>query len=427
MRNKIFFLCLLVVIFQIAIVSPIQNQVINLAPPIGTPTVIVIQNQTVNQTITINSSGSSFNVTYNNLLAQRCPTSQVVNGTLVNGTLICTTVSSGSNFLNLSGTNANQDVNINPFKFLAHRLRIGTNATRFGDAFGIANVITQNETVTSFGNIKWSIVSFIADSYGSQPYAGIHEIINDSNTGALSYSITSTRLGVSGLSFVINPEDEYGGLGFPVKVSRLSDDGSGANFQVNGGISTNNFLNVSNNIEASSYSVGGVAGVTCAGDVTDSQNGIVIGCLVSDENLKQDIIPYSESPKQRLVSLKIHSFNFTQEYYDMFPNEEKKSQRGFLAQEVAQIYPESIKNSSVTEVIGYFKNLTTNQTYQITETKSFESIDTYLIIQDLVLGFQEQQNKIDDLQLQINQLKAQINNQPQPMSDEGNWFTNLFS
>ncbi len=45
---------------------------------------------------------SSFNATYNNLLNQMCPSGEVVNGTLSNGTFICTTVASG----NSSGGNS---------------------------------------------------------------------------------------------------------------------------------------------------------------------------------------------------------------------------------------------------------------------------------------------------------------------------------
>lgn len=60
-------------------------------------------------------SNSSFNTTYNNLLNQNCPSGSVVNGTLSNGTFICTTVSTGSaNFTNvafINGTNGFTGVN----------------------------------------------------------------------------------------------------------------------------------------------------------------------------------------------------------------------------------------------------------------------------------------------------------------------------
>lgn len=68
---------------------------------------------------------NTFNTSYNNLLAQQCPIGQVVNGTLINGTLVCIAVSGGgisnaslqNTYLNLSGTNANQNINIDGFNF----------------------------------------------------------------------------------------------------------------------------------------------------------------------------------------------------------------------------------------------------------------------------------------------------------------------
>lgn len=50
---------------------------------------ITYQNFAYNQTYV----GGTYNVSYNNILNQSCPAGQVVNGTLINGTLQCTTVS----------------------------------------------------------------------------------------------------------------------------------------------------------------------------------------------------------------------------------------------------------------------------------------------------------------------------------------------
>lgn len=67
----------------------------------------ITQLYNITQINSFNSSWSStFNLTYNNLLNQNCPAGKVLNGTLINGTFICTTVSSSAssptNWLNTS-------------------------------------------------------------------------------------------------------------------------------------------------------------------------------------------------------------------------------------------------------------------------------------------------------------------------------------
>lgn len=57
------------------------------------------------------SWSSNYNSTYNTLLNQSCPVGQVVNGTLPNGTFICTTVSSGT--YNLTYDATSRDVTAN--------------------------------------------------------------------------------------------------------------------------------------------------------------------------------------------------------------------------------------------------------------------------------------------------------------------------
>lgn len=77
---------------------------------------VCLSNGTNCQTVIVN--GSSFNQSYANLLAQNCPTGQVVNGTLANGTFICVTSSSSgaANFTNVAFLNQTQNfTRINSF------------------------------------------------------------------------------------------------------------------------------------------------------------------------------------------------------------------------------------------------------------------------------------------------------------------------
>ena len=53
-------------------------------------------------------SGSTYNSTYANILNQNCPAGQVVNGTLANGTFICTTPAGSMDYTNIALTNTSE-------------------------------------------------------------------------------------------------------------------------------------------------------------------------------------------------------------------------------------------------------------------------------------------------------------------------------
>ena len=83
----------------------------------------------------------TYNSTYNNLLGSNCPTGQVVNGTRINGTLICTTVSGGSmDYTNIFMKNQS-NVATQPNNF--------TQLTIFNKSIVVNNVITLTNSTSA--------------------------------------------------------------------------------------------------------------------------------------------------------------------------------------------------------------------------------------------------------------------------------------
>lgn len=93
--------------------------------------------------------GSTFNTSYNNLLNQSCPAGKVINGTLINGTFICTTVAASGNFVPYE--DANQTVNLST-QDLVQMSSEGDSSTRTWNSWTTANggQMTLGSTNTDF-------------------------------------------------------------------------------------------------------------------------------------------------------------------------------------------------------------------------------------------------------------------------------------
>jgi hypothetical protein len=111
----------------------------------------------------------------------------------------------------------------------------------------------------------------------------------------------------------------------------------------------------------------------------------------SDSRLKKNIVNIS-STLDKIMKLRPVQFNYNEEYLNLYNDTAalKRTNRGFIAQEIKEIFPEMVGSVKVKDKEYYDLNLSNLQVY-------------------LVKAMQEQEKKIEDLQAQNEQLKNDNN------------------
>ncbi|MFY9308740.1 MAG: tail fiber domain-containing protein [Bacteroidia bacterium] len=175
---------------------------------------------------------------------------------------------------------------------------------------------------------------------------------------------------------------------------------------------SNGFVGINNN--APSYQlditgnarVNGIMGVNTApvagNDITINGNGVSnTGTWTSDQQFKTNIDSLSNAIAI-IKQLKPRSFYFdtTNVYGFKFPS---KKQYGFIAQELEELLPELITNNSKAADIDTLGNV-------IHPAIDFKAVYYLELIAVLTKGMQEQQQKIEDLQTQLNNFQNTVNN-----------------
>lgn len=138
---------------------------------------------------------STYNVTYNHLLGQQCSSGMVVNGTLLNGSLVCTSISGSSN--NIFNQNLNTTSNVS-----------FANITAQNSFFSLLGSITNRVTRIFATDIDVSNNLSILGNVSAQFYLGS---LNRSTFPTSSCQGSDKVIGLSFNGSIICDNDEVGG------------------------------------------------------------------------------------------------------------------------------------------------------------------------------------------------------------------------
>jgi len=123
--------------------------------------------------------------------------------------------------------------------------------------------------------------------------------------------------------------------------------------------------------------------------------GIAYSQNLDDKDIKKNITAI-DNPIKKLVQLEPKSFEYNTEQYKHLKLEHGRK-FGFLAEDFQHIFPDMVKEKSVSYMFG--KNVYRNST--------IKTIDEQSLIPLLVASIKEQQLQIDKLTAEVGQLKAQ--------------------
>jgi len=130
--------------------------------------------------------------------------------------------------------------------------------------------------------------------------------------------------------------------------------------------------------------------LTCNGQ--PGANGYTAWTNYSDRRLKENIKGLEDGVLEKIMKLKPSTFDYNDKYYKVTGYTREKENRklaGFVAQEIKQVFPEMVNERKLSGENYLDTNLTNLQIY-------------------LVKAIQEQQRHINELELEIKDLKAQL-------------------